>query len=63
MIVDVFFVYLVEESYNIRIEKQGWLKGWHLSKDGKQVSKSEGILGEAISDTSSSKEYHETQCG
>ena len=41
---------------SIRIDKQGWLKGWHLSEDGKQVSKSEGILGEAISDNSSSKE-------
>lgn len=47
---------LVQESYNIRIDKQSWLNGWHLSKDGKQVSKSEVILGEAISDNSSSKE-------
>lgn len=44
---------LVEESYNIRIDKQSWLNGWHLSKDGKQVSKSEVILGGAISDSSS----------
>lgn len=36
---------LVGEGYTIRVDKQGWLRGWYLSKGGKQVRKSEGILG------------------
>ena len=29
---------LVGEGYTIRVDKQGWLRGWYLSKGGKQES-------------------------